>query len=102
MLATATLTLAASGESGEPANPIRMFLNRDEIADYLGLTSSTVSRTFTQLARHCLIRLHRGRQVVLLRRDLLERLAEGTISLDKASGHEKARRKRRLPPGRES
>ncbi|HSA81221.1 MAG TPA: Crp/Fnr family transcriptional regulator [Geminicoccaceae bacterium] len=64
---------------GEPANPIRMFLNRDEIADCLGLTSSTVSRTFTQLVRLGLIRLHRRRQVVLLRRDLLERLAEGKL-----------------------
>jgi CRP/FNR family transcriptional regulator len=67
---------------GEPANPIRMFLNRDEIADCLGLTSGTVSRTLTELTRHGLIRFHGRQRVVLLRRDLLERLAEGTISLD--------------------
>lgn len=66
---------------GEPVNPIRMFLNRDEIADCLGLTSGTVSRTFTQFVEHRLIRLHRRRQVALVRRDLLERLAEGTIDL---------------------
>lgn len=67
---------------GESANPIRLFLNRDEIGDYLGLNSGTVSRTFAQLARHGLIGLHRRRQVVLCRRDALERLADGTISFD--------------------
>jgi CRP/FNR family transcriptional regulator, anaerobic regulatory protein len=76
---------------GEPANPIRMFLNRDEVADCLGLTSGTVSRTLTQLARHGLIRFHGRRQVVLVRSDLLERLAEGTMSLDTTSARERAK-----------
>ena len=53
-------------------------MTRSDIADYLGLTTETVSRTFTQLKVKGLIRLEAGGKVVLTNLDALKNLAAGT------------------------
>lgn len=52
-------------------------MSRGDIADYLGLTIETVSRTFSTFRRDRAIGLPRPEQVHLLRRDYLEALADG-------------------------
>jgi CRP-like cAMP-binding protein len=47
---------------------------RQDIADYLGLTIETVSRTFTQLAQSGTIALETSRRVVFRNRAALNRL----------------------------
>jgi CRP/FNR family nitrogen fixation transcriptional regulator len=50
-------------------------MRRADIADYLGLTKETVSRTFTQMSRDGLIRLEAiGRTVLLSDRATLQQL----------------------------
>lgn len=46
---------------GENGHPLTLHLSRAEIADYLGLTTETVSRTFTRLKNAGLIRFEPGR-----------------------------------------
>lgn len=60
-----------------PADPVSVTMTRSDIADYLGLTTETVSRTFTQLKTKGLIRLEAGGKVALRNRDALEDLAAG-------------------------
>ena len=52
-------------------------MSRSDIADYLGLTTETVSRTFTALKSKQVIRLLEGNQVDLVDRDALLDLADG-------------------------
>ena len=40
-------------------------MNRDDIADYLGLRSETISRCFTELARRGLIKVRAKRVQIL-------------------------------------
>jgi CRP/FNR family nitrogen fixation transcriptional regulator len=49
-------------------------MSRTDIADHLGLTIETVSRSFTQLERQGIIELPSARHVVLINRAALERL----------------------------
>jgi CRP/FNR family nitrogen fixation transcriptional regulator len=49
-------------------------MSRQDIADYLGLTIETVSRTLTQLETRSTIALPTSRRIVLRDRDLLDRL----------------------------
>ncbi|WP_262032418.1 helix-turn-helix domain-containing protein [Microvirga sp. Mcv34] len=49
-------------------------MSRTDIADHLGLTIETVSRSFTQLERQGIIELPSARHVVLTNRAALERL----------------------------
>ena len=62
---------------GQTGNPIAVPMSRTDIGDYLGLTTETVIRTFTQLKTHGLISLKAGGRVDL--RDLvaLRNIAEG-------------------------
>jgi CRP-like cAMP-binding protein len=53
---------------------IELPMSRQDIADYLGLTIETVSRTLTQLESKAAIELPRSRQVVLRNRSALARL----------------------------
>jgi CRP/FNR family nitrogen fixation transcriptional regulator len=51
-------------------------MSRQDIADYLGLTIETVSRTLTQLQAEGLVKLESCRQLRFLDRDTLEELCE--------------------------
>lgn len=62
---------------GQNDNPVPIPMSRSDIADYLGLTTETVSRTFTALKSKQVIRLLEGNKVDLVGRDVLLDLAEG-------------------------
>lgn len=62
---------------GEPGNPVRMPMTRGDIADYLGLTIETVSRTLSQFKRNRLISLKTLTEVELVDQARLSALAEG-------------------------
>lgn len=57
------------------AGVIQLAMTRQDIADYLGLTIETVSRTLTQLERDHVIALPNTRQIRLCNRSALEDLA---------------------------
>lgn len=59
---------------GSNAGAIELPMSRQDIADYLGLTIETVSRTFTQLAQSGTIALESSRRVVFRNRAALNRL----------------------------
>lgn len=66
-----------SEKAGQPASPVALPMSRADIADYLGLTVETVSRTFTQLKRDNYIGLPASGHCVLNDRQALKELAEG-------------------------
>ncbi len=63
--------------SGATKNPVAVPMSRADIGDYLGLTTETVSRTFSQLKQQGTIRLLPGGMVELNDMDKLTYLAEG-------------------------
>ena len=63
-------------EQGEDPNQIRLPMTRLDIADYLGLTIETVSRTLSKFRRNGLIDLPRATLVVLKNPDRLASLAD--------------------------
>jgi CRP/FNR family transcriptional regulator len=63
---------------GEPGEPIALPMNRSDIADYLGLTIETVSRTFTTLRKRGLIALDDTTHVRVLDRATIEDMAAGS------------------------
>jgi CRP/FNR family nitrogen fixation transcriptional regulator len=73
-LAWFLITLAARSVGGG-ARFVDLAMQRRDIADYLGLTIETVSRTFTRLKYLGLINLSDIRRVHILRPDALARLA---------------------------
>jgi len=64
-------------DRGEAPTPIYLPMARSDIADYLGLTTETVSRTFSRLRRERAIRLLENHLVELLDMDRLESYADG-------------------------
>jgi CRP/FNR family transcriptional regulator len=62
---------------GWPADPVHLPMSRADIADYLGLTIETVSRTFTKLKEEGTIRLPGKAVVELADMERLRTLAEG-------------------------
>jgi DNA-binding transcriptional regulator LsrR (DeoR family) len=56
-------------------------MSRQEIADCLGLTEATISRSLGQLAKKGVVWVLRAHEVVILRRELLEAIAEGSAHL---------------------
>jgi len=60
------------------ARSIELPMSRTDIGDYLGLSSETVSRTFTTLRRDGLITTH-GRYVILLNPGALQRMSSGLM-----------------------
>lgn len=63
---------------GGQASPIALPMGRADIADYLGLTTETVSRTITSLKRDSIIRLLQGGQIELPDLAALRDIAEGS------------------------
>jgi CRP/FNR family transcriptional regulator len=75
-LASFLLTLSArAAEHKLSANPLSLPMSRIDIADYLGLTIETVSRSFTKLRNTGLIRLNDPHIVELVDRRALEAVA---------------------------
>ncbi|MBL8670406.1 MAG: helix-turn-helix domain-containing protein [Alphaproteobacteria bacterium] len=62
---------------GKPADPVSIPMSRTDIADFLGLTTETVSRTMTQLKRERLITLLPGAAIAISDRDALQAASEG-------------------------
>jgi len=65
-----------AGESGDE-DEVHVPMARNDIADYLGLTTETVSRTLTHLKREGVISLSTPSHIVLQDRERLSQLAEG-------------------------
>ena len=61
---------------GVRAREFRLGMNRDDIANYLGMRSETVSRCFTQLARRQLIKVN-AKRVHILQMNELRRVYVG-------------------------
>jgi len=61
------------------SNTIVLLMTRSDIADYLGLTIETVSRTLTKFKLQKIIDIVENRHVTILNFDKLEDLAEGDI-----------------------
>ncbi len=64
-------------QRGQPGDPVAVPITRADIGDYLGLTTETVSRTFTRLKNSGLISMQPGGRVRLVDREALNDLAEG-------------------------
>ena len=62
---------------GQKDNPVHLPMGRADIADYLGLTTETVSRTFTQLKSIGIIRLIEGNRIEIVDRESIHDMAEG-------------------------
>ena len=72
-----------SARRGEASEPIVLPMTRNEIADFLGLTTETVSRTITELRKAKVIQLGSPSTIGVLRLDALEEIAAG----DGSPGH---------------
>jgi CRP/FNR family transcriptional regulator len=74
------LTLARRAEkSGGDGHSVHLPMTRSDIADYLGLTTETVSRVFTALRSSRFIELDGASNVLITDREALEDLAEGEV-----------------------
>lgn len=62
---------------GHKDNPLHVPMSRTDIADYLGLTTETVSRTFTQLKTSGVISLLEGNKVLMSNIDAIADMADG-------------------------
>jgi CRP/FNR family transcriptional regulator, anaerobic regulatory protein len=60
-----------------PRDRLTLPMTRGDIADYLGLTIETVSRTLTRLRNDGLIEIPNAASIVIRRREALEEIAEG-------------------------
>jgi CRP-like cAMP-binding protein len=66
--------LLEMAERAPVGNAVELPMSRQDIADYLGLTIETVSRTFTQLESSAAIEVPTSRRIVLRNRSALSRL----------------------------
>ena len=66
--------LLEMAERARGGNEVELPMSRQDIADYLGLTIETVSRTLTQLATKAAIEVPTSRRIVLRNRAALARL----------------------------
>ncbi|MDA0997352.1 MAG: helix-turn-helix domain-containing protein [Proteobacteria bacterium] len=67
-----------AAEAGRPADVIVLPMSRDDIADYLGLTTETVSRTFSKLRKAKLISIDKDRKIRLLDLEKISEIAAGS------------------------
>ncbi len=68
----------ALARHGQPDNPVTLPMSRSDIADYLGLTIETVSRTLTQLKKQGLIEVIGEKQVSLAKVEALREIADAS------------------------
>ncbi len=73
----ASFLLLMADEQGEDMDAVDVPMTRSDIADYLGLTIETVSRTLTRLKRDGLIALPSSSLIEICDRNGLEELAAG-------------------------
>jgi len=71
------LLLIAEQQDGDGTLEVDLPMTRSDIADYLGLTIETVSRTLTKLKQDGLIALQEPHRIKIRNRDQLEELAAG-------------------------
>jgi CRP/FNR family nitrogen fixation transcriptional regulator len=71
-LATFLLEVSAN----KPAETIELVMTRQDIADYLGLTIETVSRTLSLMEREGVIKLAAARRMIVADRRLLQSLCD--------------------------
>ncbi|MDX1711779.1 MAG: helix-turn-helix domain-containing protein [Rhodovibrionaceae bacterium] len=64
-------------QRGQAGNPVSVPMSRTDIGDYLGLTTETVSRTFTHLKTAGTIRMLSGGRIELVEIEPIRDLAEG-------------------------
>ena len=77
-VASFLLTLSRNAaRRGQRDDPVFVPMSRADIGDYLGLTTETVSRTFTQLRKGKLIRIEPGGRIAFADKEGLVQLAEG-------------------------
>lgn len=77
-LATFLCNLAKAAKlRGQSTESVDLPMNRTDIADYLGLTTETVSRTFTRLVKDGILDLPSTHKVDLKQPEQLEVIAEG-------------------------
>ncbi len=73
------LEMCASGRLPRPNVAMPLPLSRTDLADYLGLTIETVSRSLSQLKRDGLIEIPNIHEIVLLRPQALSDIAEAAV-----------------------
>lgn len=76
----ASFLLVLASRVGEPLgnfDQVALPMTRSDIADFLGLTTETVSRTFTQLRKSQIIAIEHINTVVILKPIALRSIAEG-------------------------
>jgi CRP/FNR family transcriptional regulator len=66
---------------GKPSNRLNLPMSRGEIADYLSLTTETVSRAFSVLREEGILQLPKSYEVVVFDFARLEEIAEGGSNL---------------------
>jgi CRP/FNR family transcriptional regulator, anaerobic regulatory protein len=76
------LVLMAGQHGSDDAQEVAIPMTRSDIADYLGLTIGTVSRTLTKLIRRRVIALSTANRIEIRDRDDLEQLAAGDADDD--------------------
>ena len=89
------LEMAERGPTGEP---LTLPMSRQDIADYLGLTIETVSRTLTSLESVAAIALPNSRRIVLRDRAALSRLGSCTDDSTTENRHAHDSRSQRRTP----
>lgn len=76
-IASFLLRMAVTSDENAVRPVVALTMSRLDIADHLGLTIETVSRTLSRFARDGLIDLLSRQEIVLRRMDRLQALAEG-------------------------
>lgn len=66
-----------AAQRGDSYNPVHLPMGRADMADYLGLTVETVSRTMTRLRKSALVKLAEGNMVHLVDIEALHEIADG-------------------------
>lgn len=72
-----TMLSRRAEERGLPGNPVDVPMSRDDIGDFLGLTTETVSRTFSRLRKDGLIGGDKDRRIEILDEEGLSDIADG-------------------------